>query len=568
MKPNFNSIGKAFLAIMAMGLSFSCTDQWDEHYSVDKSVVPDMSILEKLKSNPETSEFVKVLETTKMFNGKKMVEDVTYDELLDADQFITVWAPSNSALTADEWAKYTKKNKTREENYEVSQMFIRNHIARFGHPVGETTKEKVIMMSKKRYESAASAIEGVSYSSQKNLSCSNGVLHIINGTIDYKKSIYEYITTEKEYADNLGAFFKKYTVDEIDLDKSVSAGIDANGQVIYIDSVTTERSILMDKFGLINEEDSNYVVVLPTGAAWDAKFAEMAYRFDYQKAEGADSLQLFWAYSNLLTDAFVNMNLQKHPTDSIVTTLYNETKVKRTKKIFNTYYKPFEADGIFANDVAEVIECSNGKIYKTNTWSFSDAYTWDAPIIKEAESSEYRVLGELVRPATAIIRSSKISEEKVLVMKGDKAVTDQWDATFGIGNTLAGWYNVYAVILPNDITGELTTAKPNQFNAYIEYFNENGRIETYQEKDPKRPTRVYKYNNDIAKIDTVLLNFSGPIFFPACNYEQEKASINVTFKINMTASETKTYSNTMYLDCIILEPAEAPEEEESGDGEE
>jgi len=564
MKLNFNSIGKAFLAVMAMGLSFSCTDQWDEHYSVDSSVVPDMSILEQLKKNPQTSNFVKVLETTQLFNGKKMVEGVTYDDLLDADQFITVWAPVNDALSAEEWAVYTKQNKTREENYNVSQMFIRNHIARFGHPVGKTTDENIIMMSKKRYESVASNIDGVAYVSEdsKNISCSNGVLHIIAGDIKYKKSIYEFITTEEEYAKNLGEFFKKYTIDEIDLNKSVSAGVDENGQVIYIDSVVTERSILMDKFGIINEEDSNYVVVLPTGAAFEAKFAEVAERFNYQNVDGADSLQIFWASSNLLTDAFINMNLQKHPQDSVMTTLYDEAKVTKTKKIRNTYYKPYEEGGLFKKDVVKEIKCSNGIIYQTAPWSFEDSYTWDAPIVKEAENSKYRVFSELVESSNATIRGKRISEEKALVLKGKNAVTDNWEATFGFDNTLAGWYNVYAVIIPNDITGELSKAKPNQFNSSVEYYNAEGRIETYSARDPKRPTRMYKFLSNSEKIDTVQLNLDGPINFPACNYKQETAKINVTLKISMTASETTKHSNTMYLDCLILEPTDAPVVEE------
>ena len=42
---------------------------------------------------------------------------------------------------------------------------------------------------------------------------------------------------------------------------------DENGEPIYIDSVTYKYSIIMNQFGRISEEDSNYVVVLPTPEA-------------------------------------------------------------------------------------------------------------------------------------------------------------------------------------------------------------------------------------------------------------------------------------------------------------
>jgi len=564
MKHYFNSLTKSLLGILTLGVLFSCSDTWDDHYTVDQSVVPDQSIIDRLEANPEASNFVKVLKTTCTFNGKKMVDNVTYYDLLGADQFLTVWAPVNSALTAEEWAVYTKENKTREESYEVSQRFIKNHIARFSHPVGTATNEKIIMMSEKRYKSLPDNIDEVAYvSDSKNLPCSNGVLHVLNGYIEYKPNIYEFITTEAEYSEILGKFFAAYTIDEIDEEKSVAAGV-VDGQMVYIDSVVNETSILMDKFGIVNSEDSNYVLVIPNGESWKVYYDSIQSAFDFKYQEAADSLQEFWANSAMLTDAFFNMNLQKAPNDSVISTLYDEAEVKTTKKIYHTYYNPYASDGLFSKDVVEVVECSNGLVYKTNGWTFDKAYTYNTELVTEAEASKGRTTSKDASITQRVFRSTaalKVSEDNFLELKG-QALTSNWNATFSIYNNVSGYYNAYAVILPNDITGSYTL-KPNKFTATISTYDDDGRIVQYQQVDKRG--RALALSNDGSKADSVLLYEN--VYIPACNYEQENANVKVQLAIKMTSSETKKFSNTMFLDCIVLVPVEAPEstEDESGD---
>lgn len=552
MKHFFNFPTKSLLASLAVCLCVSCADTWGDHYSVDPSVVPDKSITDRLEANPETSEFVKVLKSTKVYNGKKVVDAVTYFDLLSADQFFTVWAPVNSSMSADEWAKWSKENKTKAENLEASTDFIMNHVARFSHPAGKT--ERVAMMSGKRYMSTAEKIGTVSYS-DKNLACNNGVLHIVQSYIPYCKSIYEYITTDPQYADNLGEFFKSYTIDEIDEEKSVPEGI-KNGKVVYVDSVMIEKSVLMDRFGYINEEDSNYCVVLPTGAAYKQAYQDILPYFNYQSVEGADSLQRFWANSALLTDCFFNMNIQQYEQEYVTSTVYNDNEYKQTLKRYHYYPMPYNAGGVFKKDVVEEIECSNGKIYLTSQWSFDPKFTWKAPYIKEAENTSGRLAGQLASVTPVTVRGYDISREQILVIKGANATTDRWDVTFGMYDNLSGYYNFYAVIAPNSLTGETKTPKPNKFTTTITYFDENGRIQKYSPVNERK--RPLDYFNDVNRIDTVLLTPDSAIYIPACNFAQKEPTVKVNLSITMLTNETKKYSNTMYLDCIIAEPADAP----------
>lgn len=556
MKQILNFSTKSFLAGLALCLCASCADTWDEHYSVDESVVPDQSIIDRLEANSETSEFVKVLKTTKTYNAKKIVDAVSYYDLLAADQFFTVWAPVNSSMSADEWAVLAKADKTAAENLEVSTNFIKNHMARFSHPAGKT--EKVSMMSGKRYTSTATDINSVTYK-EKNLACNNGVLHILNEQIPFTKSVYEYITTDPQFADNLGKFFASYTVDEIDEEKSVPEGI-KNGKVVYVDSVMVEESILMDKYGYINEEDSNYYVVIPTGEAYKKAYEEIAPYFNFQYVEAADSLQRFWANSSMLTDCFFNMNDQPGLQAYVRSTTYDEDEYKESKKLYHNYSNPYDADGIFVKDVQEVIECSNGKIFLTNSWSFDPYYTWKAPNVREAENSDGRTSGLLASVSTSTVRGHNISRDKLLVIKGKNATTDRWDVTFGIYDNLSGYYNFYAVIAPNNITGEIKTAKPNKFTASLTYYDESGKLQKWSPVNARK--RPLDYFNDESKLDTVLLTQDSAIYIPSCNYEQNEPTVKLTLSITMLTNETKKYSNTMYLDCIIAEPVDVEDPEE------
>ena len=72
MKQYFNSLRKPVLVILATCLFASCADTWDDHYKIDTSVVSDQTLLGRLESDPDFSNFVDVLKTTKLFNGKKM----------------------------------------------------------------------------------------------------------------------------------------------------------------------------------------------------------------------------------------------------------------------------------------------------------------------------------------------------------------------------------------------------------------------------------------------------------------------------------------------------------------
>lgn len=584
---HFFSTTKTFLAFLAVGLCVSCSDTWKEHYSVDSNVVPDVSILDRLEANPQTSNFVKVLKTTKTFNGKKIVDDVSYYDLLDADQFLTVWVPVNDALPQALWDQYMKENKSYDENYETSLRFIRNHIARFNHPVGKI--ETVTMMSAKRFQMKSDEIQHSKYVSS-NQACRNGILHVIDRQIEFTPSLYEYITTDPQFKDNLGEFFASYTKYEIDEEKSVPSGI-KDGKMVYVDSVLEEKSILMDRFGYINREDSNYIVVLPTGQGWKAMYEKVLPRFDYAYYEGADSLTRLWASESLLQDAFFNANSYAQKVGNAWSaTTFDLNEALETNKAYHLYpANAFEPDGIFGSQAVEIVECSNGKIYLCDEWPFDPAMTYDAPIVREAEDTEgFSMENEtsvinVLRPTrlnnvplrydtiqtdteTVIVGRPAfnlgfISRSKLLQIKGPLA-TSKWDVYFGLYDNLStdtltntGYYDVKIVVFPWTIVekqmDEDESAFPNIFTAALEYYDKDGRYQILEAKNDKG--RKFEFENDMTRNDTITL-FKN-VNLPVCNLEMEgepHVVLNLTSAI--TSTKAKNHFNTMLLDCIILEP--------------
>ena len=139
------------------------------------------------------------------------------------------------------------------------------------------------MLNGKIYSVRPTDIEGKAYHGDDlNIRCSNGVLHCIDGYLEYLPSLYEYITTSPDYKGILGDWYKSFTVAELDPYESVAGGLNENGEIWYVDSVTHENSILMNKYGRIISEDSTYAVVLPSPTLWDTVYNSIAKSFVYE----------------------------------------------------------------------------------------------------------------------------------------------------------------------------------------------------------------------------------------------------------------------------------------------
>lgn len=560
MKQYFNSLRKSAWVVSAVLVLASCND-WDDHYSYKPDTdVPVKSLAQTLEEMPEAADFIKVLQTTYMMNGDKVVKSLTYWDLMEDDQFFTVWLPTGT-IAPENLASPAQK-----DHKKVAQQFVQNHIARFRHNVNLHSAGRIYMLNGKSYDSHSTDMGGIPYSSVQNIRCTNGIIHVLNGQLDYRPSIYDYITKVSantasrtgqhyDYTDVLGKWFAKYTEEKLDEEKSVVSGYDPSiGKTVYADSVIIKKSILMNRYGQISSEDSNYVVVLPTPELWSTMYDSISQYYYYGSVVvDPDSLQQFYTNYSMLTDMFFNMNIQRSPADSVTSTLYNKNYNIKKKISYNVYNKPYAADGLFGKSVDSIF-CSNGKIYIIDEWPFKEELIFRKPIKIEVE--DYRFEGN----------DNKVNNNRRIAMFKDKEVDNvfigelrhqsnspSWTASFKIRNNLSGKYALKMVIYPCATQSN----RPNSFHPVLSYAAEKDYVTLLDSIERiKTPPfrRAYSYVNDTSKIDTINL---GIVDFPTCNYDKDEKNatrIQLDLSSTVNSNNAKNFSSVIWLDCIILDP--------------
>lgn len=559
MKKYF-SISKFVLMAVVLVAFGSCKDTWNDHYAFKEtdSKYPVAKLAETLGDISGFDKFCQALSTTRMCdkNGKPL--NMTYMDLLNEDQFLTVWAPSNSSISADEWAQYTKRDKTSAEHKEVGEKFIMNHIARFKHSVGAGTNEKIYMMNGKAYSSKAEGIAGIAYhADDKNIRCSNGVLHCIDGTLEYLPNLYEYLTTS-EYKDVMGDWFKSFTLEELDPSRSVAQGVNDDGEMVYIDSVMIESNMLMRRYAYIHAEDSLYAIVLPTPELYAEVFDRIKPSFVYaEKNLNNDSLQEYYTRTTMMNDMFFNMNpkVQRYLPDSVFSTRYNASDNRADGKPYHIFSHPYEAGGLFASSI-DSVECSNGMVYIVDQWPFPDTLNHIRTIKLEGESYT-DLTGFSLKQRSVPKVGGKELDKPIQVMRISMPGQAAWNAKIYVRNHLSGKYRVKMVMAPNDVD-----KMPNYVHPKVTFDTPTARdsvlidsirMDTIIDKRGRKSVVPVEFMaiNDTSKLDTIDL---GLVNFPYSNYDMNQARLAITISSRVNELNSSKYSSEMWLDCIMLEP--------------
>ncbi|MBR5707173.1 MAG: hypothetical protein IKX55_06340 [Bacteroidaceae bacterium] len=553
------SISKYVLLAAALFVFGSCQDTWKDHYSFKEteSKYPVAKIAETLDGINGFGNFYEALRTTKMCDKRGVPQNMTFLDLLMEDQFITVWAPSDASIT--DWSDYINKNKTDAEHYEVGEKFIKNHIARFKHSVGSDSII-VNMLNGKKYTIMPEGISGQAYHGDDiNIRCSNGVLHCIDGKLDFLPNIYSYLTTAPDYKTRLGDWFKSFTVAELDLTESVPGGLNENGEIWYVDSVTYDYSSLMSYYGRIVSEDSNYVLVLPTPEVWDQVYDRISKSFVYaEKSADNDSLQQYYTRTTMLTDLFFNMNkkIQRYLPDSVVSTLYSAAENRQEGKPYHVFGHPYAPNGLFGGAI-ETIECSNGKVYIIDNWPFADSLTYLRTLRQEAEDIP-NLIGFQVKSQPLSIVGKDTLDKPIQVMRISQEGVKDWTLNIDIYDNLKGKYRLSIVLAPNTYDD-----MPNYVHPVVKYNLPDSKdpavladsTTTYVIEipgwDPIVQDVPYCLVNDMTKLDTLEV---GVIDIPYCNYDMPKSKLYLTLSSEVNELNSELYSSEIWLDAIILEP--------------
>ncbi len=302
-----------YLGALVMGTALmavpACTDTWNEHYRTEDEYTADKTLWELLESRENLSNFRDIVAKARFYrdenhpaytlNGKDTVF-YTFKDVLSANTPITVWAPVNDALSAEEWQKFADMAET--QGYNLQQQFVGNHVALYRKSMAKTGTETFRLINNKFATlDYANHMFEASNVSESDIAARNGLLHVIDEENEFFHNLYEYI----KFSGNVNRFNQYLVVRDTTyfLESASIEGLpDENGNPTYVDSVYFQDNMLfnyrrynptgadaqdawmndMKMFGArINAEDSAYVVVIPTDEAWEKATEMMKPYYNY-----------------------------------------------------------------------------------------------------------------------------------------------------------------------------------------------------------------------------------------------------------------------------------------------
>ena len=534
----------SYLLPLTSYLFFASCSDWNDHYEGAADAAEGATLWEQLKANPQLSDFCDVLEQTKVYRMHKKTP-VSYADLLNGGQAFTVMAPVNNTFNKDSLLQLVQ---TVVGDSAVEKSFVQNHLTR--SLVSSTPDAtKMLMLNMKNMMMANGMVDDTPVT-VANTKSSNGILHVMQHALPYKHNILELLCDHPQLKE-IGANIRSFNEDIFDPTSSVSNGV-VDGVPIYVDSVVYERNRLLENVGLLDAEDSTYLVVVPTTEGWNKVYNEASQYFIYDKSiDKRDSLQQHYTMRALLEDAVFNMTDQKSVQDSLISVPYIHTtqSFEKGKKVYHVFYKPFEEGGIL--DGAQKLQCSNGTIYTTPKWTFKPTDTYFKELRTEGESTWMITQEKDCSYNSRRQIADSISSGSYLQII-PRTGTSNWELTFRISNTLSGDYDICAVILPQSVAG-LSSTKPCKFKAAINYVDENNTPQSFNCGNTQ-------FESDPSRVDTIVV--AEAFHFPTCNFDQNEVKVTLKLQCSILARETSRYSREMYLDCIYLRPRTSKSDEQ------
>ena len=176
-----NTVRAGVIALITSVSLGSCSDTWDDHYESLSGLTYDGSLLGYLQDNPDLSDFVEVVKAS------------GFDKDLASNQVLTVIAPKNGSFDKQYYLNLIQNGRKKE----VIDEFIKNHICRYNISMG--AEEQTVTMMNKKNVKLGTISEGTIEEEnvdKMNVSCSNGVVHVIDGYLPYQYNIYEFLAKD------------------------------------------------------------------------------------------------------------------------------------------------------------------------------------------------------------------------------------------------------------------------------------------------------------------------------------------------------------------------------------
>lgn len=505
---------KGFVALpvlIALLLTAACTEEWDDHYDEKSFDLPDKTVTGYIKDQPELSTFFNMLEIT------------GYNDILDASQSYTVWAPKNDALGGLDIS-----------NTELVKKTVRNHIARSRITTSGIDNSFIRMLNSK-YVSFAKDQSGYTfgdnYISGANQPAKNGLIHIIDGYAPYVFNLWEYMG-ETDGLDSLREYLYGQSKIVFDAANSIEIGTNEDGQVIY-DSLFVVSNPVLKRLGAIDAEDSTYTAIMPDNNAWNEAYSRIESYYNFPDDAGSSERQKDMARFTLVQDMLYRGRIDEPAQYDSLTSTYG-----------NVFHNPGE---LFKGLDYESL--SNGLAYVTSQMPFPDTTSWFKEIKVEAETS----FGRTNSGSNIFTRSSYGTEftasDNYYILVDPTTTAPAVE--FLIPNTLSAKYNIYCVFVPAKIVdpNNLTPTKAKFQLTYIRRQSGSTFIKRVTPEnnatDPENMTKMF--------VDQFDFEFANVINIDE-GYDRIAVKLEVINDVTTQEEQSGDFSRTMRIDCIILEP--------------
>jgi transposase-like protein len=582
----------------------ACSDDWNDHYDINSNASTS-SLWQNISNNAKLTNFAKILESVKVSKSETRITNITYKDLLSSGSTFTVWAPENGTYNADSIIALINSGKS----YNVEIDFIQNHMARFNHPATGTIDEDITMYNSKVSHFAGSGSTYTLKTTQldmanSNVGSSNGTLHTLVGQSSFKPNLYELIATTTGL-DSLYKFFKENEIIKFNENASTE-GPTIDGKPTYVDSVFYTTSTVSNALGISpSNEDSLYAMVMPTNAAWISGLEKTKplyqYRSTYVQAIpstddtgketitnvttniNADSMQTYLAKFALIKAGVFNARYQNGVVPSQYTSPATYDSLKTTTGLTLYNNDPVKgmtvASDIFDNQTPA--EASNGYAFVVNNWKYQLNKTLEKDIDILGNSYNLESFSQCTYSSIYVGAGEQNPDVKGQLLYNDyidfvpSTTAANPVATFKISSVLSGTYDIYAVVVPENITNtRLVSVLPNRFKATLTYYadatksttttaisKESGnylRDESSITSDLQSGTVQAVDSAGVAtdtpivtnKVDSVLLfrNFKFPISY----YGLSNAYVTLKLQSTIKTKETKMYSREFRINQILL----------------
>lgn len=499
MKSIYQNTVKAGLLGAAVLLGFTaCTD---DHFDIQPSTVSGSNtIWQNVEANADLDSVAMILRRCKVMKSQtdKSAKQ-TYAELLATSQQLTAWLPKNGTFNAKQYldeldsaAVLRAKDEmagTRAE-YDVANRFARNHIARFNYESNMGDQRIALMNSKiVNYNAGEGTFNGVKLdAANANILSSNGMLHVLDGESQFAYNVFERLQVDSRFAKIYGDI-DKYNVYTFSASSSTQGSMNHNGSMEYVDSVWSRTNSLMTDARLtyLTDEDSLYVSVIPTDAAYEVARQKLQGLFKYAKNYNYawDESKRDWTNkgTNALkfnTDSLTNYNVTSrilsassfsvgYNSEGPVTTSNPQAFLNHvlTADSLNSagslviYNKDKgNVNPIFDGQTADdAIKASNGYIFAVDNYNYDPSYSFIQKMIINGRSTS-QITGSTSEQAQYVTldNENQNAEVNVDALGVDNyyyyfpvSGNSQLNIDFRLNRVLSTKYKISIVLLPNRV---------------------------------------------------------------------------------------------------------------------